>query len=305
MTRIGLVGDRSDDIVAHRAIEASLLQLEVGWEWLGTDRVGDGAALAAFDGLWCVPGSPYRDLNGALAAISFARLNRVPFLGTCGGFQHAVIEYARNVLGWADADHAESAPGVGRSVIAPLACALRGVSEPLRLVAGSKLAQAYGSESMVGTYQCSYGLNPEFAEALTAGALRVAAFDHAGAVRALEHDRRHPFFVGTLFQPEREALSGPVSPLVRAFVTAAAPIAASLDITKDVCPMTYVRVKLALERLSPGQKLEVWLTGDEPLRNVPKSSQEDGHRVLTLEPDASSDRCRLLIQKNTGVGLAH
>jgi len=65
---------------------------------------------AGFDGFWCVPASPYRDIDGALRAIRFAREQRRPFLGTCGGFQHAVLEYARNVLGWADAEHGELAP---------------------------------------------------------------------------------------------------------------------------------------------------------------------------------------------------
>ncbi len=55
----------------------------------------------------------------------------------------------------------------------------------------------------------------------------------------------------------------------------------SIDITNEVCPMTYVRVKLALERLVPGQTLEVVLSGEEPWRNVPRSVVEDGHEVLS------------------------
>lgn len=66
---------------------------------------------------------------------------------------------------------------------------------------------------------------------------------------------------------------------------------ATLDITREVCPMTYVRVKLALERLATGQTLEVRLSGDEPQRNVPRSAKEEGHRVLEQEPG------RLLLQK--------
>jgi CTP synthase (UTP-ammonia lyase) len=156
-------------------------------------------------------------MGGALRAIQFARTSNRPFLGTCGGFQHAVVEYARSVLGWTDADHAESAPGVGRSVIAPLACALKGVSGAVTLAADSKLARAYGRASIIGTYQCSYGLNPTFAAALTQGPLRVAARDERGGIRGIELDG-HPFFVATLFQPEREVLSGEVSPIVRAWV---------------------------------------------------------------------------------------
>lgn len=221
MLHIGLIGDRDEELVAHRAVEQSMARLAtVTAEWLGTDTLLDESRLARFHGLWCVPGSPYRDMEGALRAIRFARSSGRPFLGTCGGFQHALIEYARSVLGWADAEHAESAPGVGRSVIVPLACALRGVSGGLELRAGSKLAKAYGMQSIVGTYQCSYGLNPAFEQALTTGALRVAARDEAGDVRAVELEA-HPFFVAMLFQPEREVLAGDVAPIIRAFVEAA------------------------------------------------------------------------------------
>ncbi len=57
---------------------------------------------------------------------------------------------------------------------------------------------------------------------------------------------------------------------------------ARIDITKDICPMTYVRVKLALEALDDGGELEVLLKGDEPVRNVPRSAREEGHEVLEL-----------------------
>jgi tRNA 2-thiouridine synthesizing protein A len=59
-----------------------------------------------------------------------------------------------------------------------------------------------------------------------------------------------------------------------------------IDITHEVCPMTYVRVKLALERLTPGQVLCVVLRGAEPLRNVPRSLAEDGHEVMSLSVDS-------------------
>ena len=56
-------------------------------------------ALAGADALLIAPGSPYRNMDGALSAITYARTRDVPLLGTCGGFQHIVVEYARNVLG--------------------------------------------------------------------------------------------------------------------------------------------------------------------------------------------------------------
>lgn len=71
---------------------------------------------------------------------------------------------------------------------------------------------------------------------------------------------------------------------------------AFIDITREVCPMTYVRVKLALEALDDGATLEVLLAGSEPLRNVPRSAREDGHEVLSLEPlERGQARLRLKI----------
>ena len=59
-----------------------------------------------------------------------------------------------------------------------------------------------------------------------------------------------------------------------------------IDITRDVCPMTFVRTRLALDRMSPGEILLVRLKGQEPLRNVPRTATEQGHAVLSLETGA-------------------
>jgi CTP synthase (UTP-ammonia lyase) len=116
---VGLVGDYNQSVPAHQAIPLALTraadakQVEVEFEWVPTGDINSVSRISAFDGIWCVPASPYHSMEGALLAIRHAREAAIPFLGTCGGFQHAVIEYARNVLGWADAQHAETAPGAG------------------------------------------------------------------------------------------------------------------------------------------------------------------------------------------------
>lgn len=69
-----------------------------------------------------------------------------------------------------------------------------------------------------------------------------------------------------------------------------------LDITTDICPMTFVRTRLALDRMAPGETLHVTLKGDEPLRNVPRSAIEQGHEVLSVETD-SAGITRLLIRR--------
>ena len=79
-----------------------------------------------FSGVWVTPGSPYKNLEKTLWAIRFARENGIPCFGTCGGFQHMVLEYARNVLGYEDAQHAEYDPYASSLFISALACSLAG-----------------------------------------------------------------------------------------------------------------------------------------------------------------------------------
>ncbi len=67
-----------------------------------------------------------------------------------------------------------------------------------------------------------------------------------------------------------------------------------LDITGDICPITFVRTKLALERLQPGELLQVRLKGNEPLKNVPRSASEQGHAVVSLEPSDSGTHTLVL-----------
>lgn len=224
---IGLVGDYDETVPAHQAIPIALQKaaertgILVTPDWVGTDSITATEVLAGYDGLWCVPATPYRDMAGALRAIKHAREHGVPFLGTCGGFQHAVVEYARNVLGWADAEHGESAPEAERAVVSELECALVEVARPVRLFPGTQVAQAYGADETVEGYRCRYGINPEFLTSLISGPLRPSADDGAGDIRAIELEG-HPFFVATLFQPERAALEGATPPLAVSFVKACA-----------------------------------------------------------------------------------
>ncbi|MGK8935469.1 CTP synthase C-terminal region-related (seleno)protein [Pluralibacter gergoviae] len=224
--RIALVGDFNPDVIAHKAIPlaiddaAAVLALAVEYEWLATRNIQSADALSGFDAVWVVPASPYQNADGAFIAIRHARENGLPFLGTCGGFQHAIIEYARNMLGWEDAAHAET-DSEGRMVIAPLACSLVEKSDVIELRPNTLIAKAYGRESIEEGYHCNYGIAPEFAAGLEAGPLRVSGWDEEGEIRAVELTT-HPFFVATLFQHERNALAGRPAPLVQAFLRAAA-----------------------------------------------------------------------------------
>jgi CTP synthase (UTP-ammonia lyase) len=234
-TFIALVGDHDPEVVAHRAIPKALglaalsLGRAVDPVWVATERVAEDEeeALGQVNAIWCVPASPYRSTEGALSAIRRARLRGIPFLGTCGGFQHAVIEFARNACGISQAGHAESDPAESALVITALACALRDVGGRVRFVDPSRLRGIYGPGEVEEEYMCGYGLNPEFRELLEQHGMRFTGFDMENAPRALELPH-HPFFVATLFQPERAALQGRTPPLVRAFVHAAASHAADV-----------------------------------------------------------------------------
>jgi CTP synthase (UTP-ammonia lyase) len=224
---VGLIGDFDPAVVAHRAIPIALagaarkLGTAVEIDWVATQEIVSPTRVARYAALWCVPASPYRSMDGALTAIRHARESGAPFLGTCGGFQHALVEYARNVLQWRDADHAESTPDAARPVVAPLECALVEAKDTVRLLPRTRIAAAYGTGEMIGEYHCRYGLNEAFRAALTVGPLRVTAEDAAGSVRAVEFEG-HPFFVAVLFQPERAALRGEEVPLAAALLRAAA-----------------------------------------------------------------------------------
>jgi CTP synthase (UTP-ammonia lyase) len=227
--RIALIGDRSDTVVAHRAIPLALqlaakeLGCDVTWASIKTPDVDATSPIfSASSAVWLVPASPYANMDGALAAVRFARESERPFLGTCGGFQHALIEFARNVLGLADADHAETNPHGSSLVIAPLSCSLVEKSGLIRFSEGSRLRDIYGVESASEGYHCNYGPAVAYRERFHAAGLNFTAFDEAGEPRGAELPVAvHPFFIGTLFQPERAALLGKTPPVVRAFVQAA------------------------------------------------------------------------------------
>lgn len=221
--RVALVGDYDQSVIAHQAIPEALrlaarTEQSIESVWIHTASIRDPAAdLAGFDGIWCVPASPYASMEGALDAIRYARESRRPFLGTCGGFQHAVIEYARNVCGLRDVGHAETHPTAPALVVSRLSCPLVEQSEEIVLEDGGKLKSAYGVERITEAYHCSYGLNREYEALLFRNGLRPTAHSLPGEVRAIELSS-HPFFVATLFQHERRALRGEIPPLVSAFV---------------------------------------------------------------------------------------
>lgn len=225
--KIGLIGDYDASVPAHQAIPIALkltsekLGVPIEFKWVPTDEILNPSRIIGFDGLWCVPASPYKNMDGALCAIQYAREQQIPFLGTCGGFQHAIIEYARNVMGWQNAEHAETAPNALRPVIKQMECALVEKVKKVSLIPSTKIQILYGCSETEEGYRCRYGLNPNFEQHFFSnGQLRVGARDDLGEIRAVELANDHPFFIATLFQPERAALRGEIPPLILGFAQA-------------------------------------------------------------------------------------
>ncbi len=229
MLHIGVVGDFSADNETHRATNAGLdhaaaiLDEDLSISWVGTEDLSSPAqvtALNEFQGLLIAPGSPYRSVEGALAAITFARTRDIPLLGTCGGFQHMVIEYAREVLGAPEAQHAEYDPYASSLFITPLSCSLAGQSTEVKLYPGSRAAEAYGGTTTTERYYCDFGINPDRRVELEEAGMLVSGVDHDGEVRVMEIAELR-FFLGTLFVPQASSRPGCPHPLVRALLASA------------------------------------------------------------------------------------
>ena len=238
--RIGILGDFDPDSPTLPAIDKSLqhtaaqLHLSVESQWLATPCLLESNAqktLESFDGIWAAPGSPYKSFDGMLKGIEFARRRDWPFLGTCGGFQYALIECARNVLGIQDADSAENNSGSKNIIIYPVACAvpnrtgkapkLSGAIPEIRLRPGSYLHSFYGKDTVTEEFFCNFEVNPDYEWAAMEAGFPVVARGPKGEVRAIESPT-HRFYVATLFQPQLSSKPDKPHPLIMAFVQAAA-----------------------------------------------------------------------------------
>jgi CTP synthase (UTP-ammonia lyase) len=138
---------------------------------------------------------------GALQGIQYAREKNHPFIGTCGGFQHAVMEYAGNVLGITNVNHAEYNPDDSEFFIAPLSCSLVGETKDIYLEKGSKIQEIYGTEIITERYNCSFGLNPLYQERFEESGFKASGMDANDEVRVFELAGAR-FYIATLFQPQ-------------------------------------------------------------------------------------------------------
>jgi CTP synthase (UTP-ammonia lyase) len=236
--RVAIVGDFDRRKHSHWATEAALFhaaaRLGFGVEphWVATTTVASDAGvqqLGAFDAVWGAPGSPYVSMPGILNAIRYARQNDRPYLGTCAGFQYAVIELSRHVLGVADADSAENGGSSQNIVITPVYCesapapgmprlAGPGTARP---VPGTRLAQLCGEGELHEEYFCSFEVNQAFVPRWEEVGLVVSARGVDGELRAFEL-RSHRFFMAALFQPQLSSSYEKPHPIIAGFLRSAA-----------------------------------------------------------------------------------
>ena len=211
---VALLGDRSGHR-SHRELDALRPSLQVETEWVPTDS---GFDVTAYDGVWLVPGSPYADDAAVLRALTVVRERGIPFLGTCGGMQYAVLEYVASVLG-GPATHAESDGEADDNVVTALACSLYGEERLVTPVPGTRFASWVG-EPFAGMHFCNYAATPAVVARMEAAGVVVGATAPDAGAEVLEFPD-HPFYVTSMFQPHVGALAGaPVHPLVTAFMDA-------------------------------------------------------------------------------------
>ncbi|MDF2512269.1 MAG: synthase [Herbinix sp.] len=224
--RIGIIGDydgRPSHLATDEAIRhgAKKLGIEVELKWLPTTMFEtSNKELQKYNGIWCAPGSPYRSMNGALNAIKFARENNFPFLGTCGGFQHSVLEFGRNVLHISALEDTCFNPYDANDYITALSCSLIGQTRHIRIDQNSILHNLYHSQVIEEKYNCNFGLNKIFQNLLNENGFKVIGVDEEGDARIMILES-NTFFLASLFQPQLSSTYENPHPLILEYLKAA------------------------------------------------------------------------------------
>ncbi len=182
------------------------------------------------DGILVPGGFGPRGAEGKIRAIRYARENGVPFLGICFGFQLAVIEFARNVVGLSDANSTELDENTPHPVIDILP-EQRGIEEKggtmrlgdieVTVKPGTIAYKLYGSEKIVERHRHRYEVNPEYIEKIESKGLVFSAYSDGGRRMEIAELPDHPFFFATQFHPEFRSRPYRPSPPFVGFVRAA------------------------------------------------------------------------------------
>ncbi|MBV8887096.1 MAG: hypothetical protein JO235_24310 [Chroococcidiopsidaceae cyanobacterium CP_BM_RX_35] len=202
---------------------ASVLDLKVTETWIPTETLAEhnvSAILQGFDGIFGGPGDVH-ELEGTLRGIRFARENNKPYFGTCAGFQYAVIEFARNVLGILDATSAEFDPSAPELILTPLVCNIAGEKMTVNIQPESFAHDLYKSNTAVEEYFCHFGINSAYRSALIEAGMQISGTDQDGEPRIFELPT-HPFFLASLFVPQTSSTPAKPHPLINGFLSVCA-----------------------------------------------------------------------------------
>ena len=188
-----------------------------------------------------VPGGfGLRGVEGKILAVQYARENKIPYLGICLGMQVAVIEFARNVLGWTDANSTEfdkdsTHPVVGlisewqdadgsveqRGEDADIGGTMRLGAQECQLIPGTLVHASYGKDSIVERHRHRYEVNNQLLPQLIEAGLKVSGRSEDGALVEVVEVADHPWFVASQFHPEFTSTPRDGHPLFKDFVKAA------------------------------------------------------------------------------------
>lgn len=205
--------------------------------WLNSEEYEKNPAklkeLSALDGVVIPGGFGSRGIEGKIKAIRYCREKKIPYLGLCYGMQCAVIEYARNVLGWKDANTTEIDAKTKHPVIHLLAGqeekvkekkfggTLRLGSYKCKLTTGTTAYRAYGTDVIEERHRHRYEFNNEYCDALTKAGLVVSGVNPEKDLVEIIEIKNHPFFVGAQFHPEFQSRPLSPHPLFKSFIKAA------------------------------------------------------------------------------------
>jgi CTP synthase len=213
-------GAANDCRVEIRHIDAELIE-----------QHGAPASLSEVDGVLVAPGFGARGTEGKIAAVRFARENKVPFFGICYGMQLAVVEFARHVCGLAGATSSEIDPQSPHPVV-DLMPDQRGLTDkgatmrlgtyPCVLKPGTKAAQAYGTTELTERHRHRWEINNNYRDVLERGGLVISGLSPDGRLVETIELKDHPYFVGCQFHPEFKSRPSQPHPLFAGFVKASA-----------------------------------------------------------------------------------
>lgn len=224
--KLGIIGDFNSSCKSHTATNEAIeiikptLNFDLIYDWIPTNTINNQfeRLTKECNYFWVAPGGPYKCRDGVLRIIEYARLNNIPTLGTCGGFQHMIIEFARNVLMIKDAEHAEYDPYAQKLIISPLICNIAGQKLEINIFdKQSKTYKIYGQDKVIENYYCNFGLNPEYQNKIHDKGFAIVANDKHNEARILEL-KGHKFFIATLFVPQANCSVGNPHKLIKEFL---------------------------------------------------------------------------------------